>query len=192
LDCDFLAFSGHKIFGPTGIGVLYGKRELLESMPPYQGGGDMIKSVRFEKTIYNDLPYKFEAGTPNIAGSIGLGTAIKYIKSIGIKSISNYETMLLKYATEAVSDIKGLRIIGTAKEKSSILSYVLHGIHPHDVGTMLDMDGVAIRTGHHCTEPVMHRFDLPATSRASFAFYNKIEEIDVFVNSIKKTIKMFN
>lgn len=191
LDCDFLAFSGHKIYGPTGIGVLYGKKEILDKMPPYQGGGDMIKSVRFEKTLFNDLPYKFEAGTPNIVGAIGLGEALKYIERIGIESIADWESELLKYATEAVSDIQGLRIIGSAKEKASVLSFVLDNVHPHDVGTMLDMDGIAIRTGHHCTEPVMHRYSVPATSRASFAFYNTKNEIDILVEAINKVIKMF-
>jgi len=191
LDCDFFAFSGHKIYGPTGIGILYAKKEFLEKMPPYQGGGDMILSVSFEKTIYNHLPYKFEAGTPNIAGAIGLGTAIKYVENIGIGSIASYEQELLKYATDAVSEIKELKIIGTAKEKASVLSFVLDNIHPHDVGTFLDMDGVAIRTGHHCTEPVMKRYNVPATSRASFAFYNTKEEIDVFIKSAKNVVKMF-
>jgi cysteine desulfurase/selenocysteine lyase len=191
LDCDFFAFSGHKIYGPTGIGILYAKKEFLEKMPPYQGGGDMILSVSFEKTIYNHLPYKFEAGTPNIAGAIGLGTAIKYVENIGIGSIASYEQELLKYATDAVSEIKELKIIGTAKEKASVLSFVLDNIHPHDVGTFLDMDGVAIRTGHHCTEPVMKRYNVPATSRASFAFYNIKEEIDVFIKSAKNVVKMF-
>ncbi|MGA2296387.1 MAG: cysteine desulfurase [FCB group bacterium] len=191
LDCDFFAFSGHKIYGPTGIGILYAKKEFLEKMPPYQGGGDMILSVSFEKTIYNHLPYKFEAGTPNIAGAIGLGTAIKYVENIGIGSIASYEQELLKYATDAVSEIKELKIIGTAKEKASVLSFVLDNIHPHDVGTFLDMDGVAIRTGHHCTEPVMKRYNVPATSRASFAFYNTEEEIDVFIKSAKNVVKMF-
>ncbi len=191
LDCDFLAFSGHKMYGPTGIGILYGKKEFLEKMPPYQGGGDMIRSVTFEKTLFNDVPYKFEAGTPDIAGVIGLGEAIKYIRSIGIEAIKTHEAGILKYATEAVSDIEGLRIIGTAKEKSGILSFVFENIHPHDIGTFLDRDGVAIRTGHHCTEPVMRRYNVPATSRASFAFYNLKEEVDVFVKSLKKVVKMF-
>jgi cysteine desulfurase/selenocysteine lyase len=192
LDCDFLAFSGHKIYAPTGIGVLYGKQELLEKMPPYQGGGDMIRTVSFEKTTYNDLPYKFEAGTPNIAGSIGLGSAIRYLQTIGFDEISKHENELLKYATEKVQDIKGLRIIGTANNKSSVLSFVLDNAHPHDVGTLLDRDGIAIRTGQHCTEPVMKRLGIPATSRASFAFYNTKEEIDIFVDSIKKVINMFS
>lgn len=192
LDCDFFVFSGHKIYGPTGIGVLYGKKSLLEEMPPYQGGGDMIKSVTFERTIFNDLPYKFEAGTPNIIGSIGLGEAIKYIDSVGIDKISRYENDLLEYATEILSDIDGLRIIGTAGQKSSVISFVLENIHPHDVGTFLDMDGIAIRTGHHCTEPVMRRFGVPATSRASFSFYNSRSEVDQLAESIRKIIKIFN
>ncbi|OGU12647.1 MAG: cysteine sulfinate desulfinase [Ignavibacteria bacterium GWB2_35_12] len=192
LDCDFLAFSGHKIYGPTGIGILYGKKELLEKMPPYQGGGDMILSVTFEKTLFNTIPYKFEAGTPHIAGVLGLSEAIKYIQEIGIENIASYESEVLKYATEAISEIKEVKIIGTAKEKSSILSFVIDGIHPHDIGTFLDRDGVAIRTGHHCTEPIMRRFNVPATSRASFAFYNLKEEVDVFVKSLRNVIKLFS
>jgi len=191
LDCDFFAFSGHKIYGPTGIGVLYGKKAFLEKMPPYQGGGDMILSVSFEKTTFNTIPYKFEAGTPNIAGAIGLGAALDYISGIGLDTIANYEAELLKYATERLAEIKELKIIGTAKEKSSVISFILESIHPHDVGTFLDMDGVAIRTGHHCTEPVMHRFGIPATSRASLSFYNTKEEIDVLVASVQNVIKMF-
>lgn len=192
LDCDFFAYSGHKIYGPTGIGVLYGKKEWLNNMPPYQGGGDMIRSVTFEKTTFNDLPYKFEAGTPNIEGGIVLAEAIKYFSAIPIDEIQKYEKELLDYATEKVSQIKGLRIIGTAKEKASVLSFVLDEVHPHDVGTLLDRDGIAIRTGHHCTEPVMRRFQIPATSRASFAFYNTKEEIDKLADSIQKVIKMFS
>ena len=191
LDCDFLAFSGHKIYGPTGIGALYGKVELLEAMPPYQGGGDMISKVTFEETTYNELPYKFEAGTPNIAGAIGLGAAIEYVSKIGIENIKEYETSLLEYATKQVSEIPGLRIIGSAKEKTSVLSFVLENIHPHDIGTFLDFEGVAIRTGHHCTQPVMQRFKIPATSRASFAMYNTKEEIDVLVNGLRKIIEVF-
>ncbi len=191
LDCDFLAFSGHKIYGPTGIGVLYGKVNLLESMPPYQGGGDMISKVTFEKTTYNELPHKFEAGTPNIAGAIGLGEAIDYVSRVGIGNISLHEKELLDYATEAVKNVPGLKIIGTAKEKVSVLSFVLDDVHPHDIGTFLDFEGVAIRTGHHCTQPVMDRFKIPATSRASFAMYNTKEEIDVLVNGLNKIIKVF-
>ncbi len=192
LDCDFFAFSGHKIYGPTGIGVFYGKKKYLNEMPPYQGGGDMILSVSFEKTIYNELPYKFEAGTPNIAGAIGLGEAIRYVSELGIRNIAKYEKELLDYATEQVSAIPGVKIIGTADQKASVLSFVMEAAHPHDVGTMMDMDGVAIRSGHHCTEPVMRRFEVPATSRASFSFYNTKEEIDVLVKSIAKIIDMFS
>ena len=191
LDCDFLVFSGHKIYGPTGIGVLYGKVNLLESMPPYQGGGDMISKVTFEETTYNELPHKFEAGTPNIAGVIGLGEAIDYVSRIGIGNISLHEKELLDYATEAVQNVPGLKIIGTAKEKVSVLSFVLDNIHPHDIGTFLDFEGVAIRTGHHCTQPVMNHFKIPATSRASFAMYNTTEEIDILVNGLNKIIKVF-
>ncbi len=191
LDCDFFAFSGHKIYGPTGIGILYGKKELLESMPPYQGGGDMISKVTFEKTTYNELPYKFEAGTPNIADAIGLGKAIDYIKGIGIDEIAAYEKELLDYATEKLSEIDGLRIIGRAKDKCSVISFVFDDIHPHDIGTFLDFDGVAVRTGHHCTQPVMDRFNIPATTRASFAMYNTKEEVDVLANSLKKVLEVF-
>ena len=172
LDCDFYAFSGHKLFGPTGIGVLYGKRELLESMPPYQGGGEQIKSVTYEKTIYNDLPYKFEAGTPHIAGVVGLGAAIDYVNGIGLERAAAYEHELLEYGTEQLQAIEGLRLIGTARQKASVLSFLLDGIHPHDIGTVLDTQGIAIRTGHHCAQPLMQRFQIPATARASLAFYN--------------------
>jgi cysteine desulfurase/selenocysteine lyase len=191
LDCDFLAFSGHKLYGPTGIGILYGKVNLLDSMPPYQSGGDMISKVTFEETTYNELPHKFEAGTPNIAGAIGLGEAIDYISRVGIENISIHEMNLLEYATEEVSTIPGLKIIGTSKDKVSVLSFVLDDVHPHDIGTFLDFEGVAIRTGHHCTQPVMDRYNIPATSRASFAMYNNKEEIDVLVNGLKKIIKVF-
>jgi len=191
LDCDFLAFSGHKIYGPTGIGALYGKVDLLDKMPPYQGGGDMISKVTFEETTYNELPHKFEAGTPDIAGAIGLGAAIEYVSKIGIENIKDHETDLLNYATEEVSKIPGLRIIGSAKEKMSVLSFVLENIHPHDIGTFLDFEGVAIRTGHHCTQPVMQRYNIPATSRASFAMYNTKEEIDVLINGLRKIIEVF-
>lgn len=191
LDCDFYAFSGHKLFGPTGIGVLYGKADLLEKMPPYQGGGDMIRSVTFEKTIYNTLPYKFEAGTPHIAGVIGLGSAIDYLGRIGLEKIAAYERELLAYATDVLSVITGVRIIGTAKEKAGILSFVLNGVHPHDIGTILDCDGIAIRAGHHCAMPVMQRFGVPATARASFAFYNTKEEVDALVRAIHKVIEVF-
>jgi len=191
LDCDFYAFSGHKVFGPTGIGVLYGKASLLDAMPPYQGGGDMIASVTFEKTTYNTLPYKFEAGTPNIAGTIGFGAAIDYVNQIGIDRIARYEHELLDYGTDALSQIPGLRFIGTAKDKAGVLSFVLEGVHPHDVGTILDREGIAIRTGHHCAMPVMERFGIPATARASLAFYNTKEEIDALVAGIHKVKEVF-
>ncbi|WP_290660115.1 cysteine desulfurase [Ignavibacterium sp.] len=191
LDCDFLAFSGHKLYGPTGIGILYGKVNHLDSMPPYQGGGDMISKVTFEKTLYNELPYKFEAGTPNIAGAIGLGAAIDYVEKIGIENIARHENNLLEYATEKISELKGLRIIGTSKNKISVLSFVLENVHPHDVGTFLDFEGVAIRTGHHCTQPIMDRYGIPATSRASFGMYNTFDEIDVLVNGLKKILEVF-
>ena len=191
LDCDFYAFSGHKVFGPTGIGVLYGQARLLEGMPPYQGGGDMIKSVTFEKTVYNDLPYKFEAGTPHIGGVIGLGAAADYLEGVGLDRVAAYEHELLGYATEALSAIPAVRIIGTAKEKASVLSFVVDGVHAHDIGTVLDHEGIAIRAGHHCAMPVMQRFGVPATARASLAFYNTREEIDAFVRGIHKVIEMF-
>lgn len=191
LDCDFLAFSGHKIYGPTGIGILYGKVNLLDSMPPYMGGGDMISKVTFEETTYNELPHKFEAGTPDIAGAIGLGAAIQYVEKIGLTNIAQHENELLLYATEAVSDLKGIRIIGTAKEKIGVLSFHFNNVHPHDVGTFLDFEGVAIRTGHHCTQPLMDRFKIPATSRASFAMYNTKEEVDILVKGLKKILEVF-
>jgi cysteine desulfurase / selenocysteine lyase len=186
LDCDFYTFSGHKIYGPTGIGVLYGKTALLEAMPPYQGGGDMISSVTFEKTTYNKLPYKFEAGTPDIAGVIGLGAAIDYVTDVGMDAIAAHEQELLAYATEKLSAIPGVRIIGTAAEKAGVISFVLNDIHPHDVGTILDQEGIAIRTGHHCSQPVMDRFCIPATARASFAIYNTREDIDALVKGIER------
>jgi cysteine desulfurase/selenocysteine lyase len=191
LDCDFYAFSGHKVYGPTGIGVLYGKADVLDAMPPYQGGGDMIASVSFDKTTYNSLPYKFEAGTPNIAGTIGLGAAIDYVSEIGLDSIAAYEHELLQYGTDALSKVPGLRLIGTARKKAGVLSFVLEGIHPHDVGTILDREGVAIRTGHHCAMPLMERFGVPATARASLALYNTREEIDALVAGIHKVKEMF-
>ena len=191
LGCDFYAFSSHKLFGPTGIGVLYGKQALLEAMPPYQGGGDMIKMVTFDKTTYNELPHKFEAGTPNIAGVIGLGAAIDYVSEIGLDAIASYENELLEYATEAAMTIDGLRLIGTAKNKASILSFVMDKVHPHDLGTILDHDGIAIRTGHHCAMPVMDRFEIPATARASFAFYNTRHEIDILIEGIENAKKVF-
>jgi len=190
LDCDFFAFSGHKVFGPTGIGVLYGKKEFLEKMPPYQGGGDMIKNVTFEKTTYNDLPYKFEAGTPNVAGVIGMGAAIDYVNFVGMGNISAYEKELLKYATEKLTQIPELRIIGTAKRKASVISFLVGNIHPYDAGTILDQLGVAVRTGVHCTQPIIDRFKIPGTVRASFSFYNTKEEIDILEYGIKKVIKM--
>lgn len=191
LDCDFLAFSGHKLYGPTGIGILYGKVNYLDGMPPYQGGGDMISKVTFEETTYNELPHKFEAGTPDIAGAIGLGAAIEYVQNIGLENIAHYENQLLNYATNAVSDLQGLRIIGTAKEKISVLSFHLENVHPHDVGTFLDFEGIAIRTGHHCTQPLMRRFNIPATSRASFGLYNTKEEVDVLVRGLTKILEVF-
>ena len=191
LDADFYAFSGHKVLGPTGIGILYGKQALLEDMPPYQGGGDMIRTVTFEKTTYADLPYKFEAGTPNIAGGIGLGAALEYIGRIGIERIAAWEHELLRYGTEQLERIPGLRIIGTARRKAAVLSFVIDGIHPHDIGTVLDLDGIAVRTGHHCAQPVMDRFRVPATTRASLAFYNTIAEIDKLVQGIHKVKEVF-
>lgn len=191
LDCDFLAFSGHKIYGPTGIGALYGKVEHLDSMPPYMGGGDMISKVTFEKTTYNELPHKFEAGTPDIAGAIGLGAAIEYVNKAGIENIKEHERKLLEYATGQIAEVPGLKIIGNAKEKTSVLSFVLDNIHPHDIGTFLDFEGVAIRTGHHCTQPLMQRFKIPATSRASFAMYNTKEEVDILIHGLKKIIEVF-
>jgi len=191
LDVDFYVFSGHKVYGPTGIGVLYGKRALLEAMPPYQGGGDMIRSVTFEKTVYNDLPYKFEAGTPNIGGAIGLGVAIDYITRLGLDNIAAHEHDLLVYGTEALTAIPGIRLIGTAAEKAAVISFVMEGIHPHDIGTILDREGIAIRTGHHCAQPVMQCFKIPATARASFALYNTREEIDVLVKGIQKVKEVF-
>jgi cysteine desulfurase/selenocysteine lyase len=186
LDCDFYVFSGHKLFGPTGIGVLYGKFALLDVMPPYQGGGDMIRSVTFEKTTYNDLPYKFEAGTPHVEGAIGLGAAIDYLASVGLERIAAYEHELLTYATQTLEQIPGLRLIGTAREKAGILSFVMQGAHPHDIGTILDQEGIAIRTGHHCAQPVMDRFGVPATARASLAFYNTAEEIDALAAGLRQ------
>jgi cysteine desulfurase/selenocysteine lyase len=186
LDCDFYAFSGHKIFGPTGIGILYGKAKLLDAMPPYQGGGDMISNVTFEKTTYNDLPYKFEAGTPNIAGGIVLGTAIDYVSSIGLEKIAAYEAELLAYAQPRLAEIPGVRIIGTAKKKASVMSFITSGVHPHDLGVLLDLEGIAVRTGHHCCQPVMDRFHIPATARASLAGYNTREDVDRFIDAVKK------
>jgi cysteine desulfurase/selenocysteine lyase len=190
LDCDFYAFSAHKMFGPTGVGILYGKTHLLEAMPPYQSGGDMIRSVTFEKTTYNDLPHKFEAGTPNIGGAIGLGAAIDYVNQIDLNAVATFESDLLLHATEVLTRIPGLRIIGTAKEKASVVSFVIEGVHPHDIGTILDHEGIAIRTGHHCAQPVMIRFGIPATARASFAFYNTKEEVDALGRGLQKAIEV--
>ena len=186
LDCDFYALSSHKIYGPTGIGILYGKTKLLEAMPPYQGGGDMIASVTFEKTVYNRLPYKFEAGTPNIADTIGLGAAFDYLNNLGLEQIEQHEAEVLDYATESVEAISGVRVVGTAKEKAGVLSFVMDDIHPHDIGTILDTEGIAVRTGHHCAQPVMQRFGIPATARASFGLYNTREEVDTLVKGIRK------
>jgi cysteine desulfurase / selenocysteine lyase len=191
LDCDFYAFSGHKMFGPTGIGVLYGKRALLDAMPPYQGGGDMITSVTFEKSEYNVVPYKFEAGTPNITGAVGLGAAIDYLSHLEWSAVEAHEHDLLVYGTDRLSAMPGIRLIGTAARKASVLSFVMDGVHPHDIGTILDQEGVAIRTGHHCTQPVMQRMGVPATARASLAFYNTREEIDTLVAALGKVRDIF-
>lgn len=192
LDCDFYVFSGHKVFGPTGIGVLYGKTEYLDKMPPFQGGGDMIREVTFEKTTYEDLPQKFEAGTPNIVGGIALGAAIDYITSFNREEVAKHEAQLLDYATEKLSSIEGLRIIGTSEKKASVVSFVIDGIHPYDIGTIIDTSGIAIRTGHHCTMPLIKRFGLPATARASFSIYNKLEEVDKLYAALLKVKKMFS
>ena len=191
LDCDFFAFSGHKVFGPTGIGALYGKADLLNAMPPYQGGGDMIRSVSFARTEYNDLPWKFEAGTPNVAGAIGLGAALDYVSALGIDAIATHEHDLLAHATQEASRIPGLRIIGTAPRKASILSFVLDGVHPHDIGTILDRGGVAIRAGHHCAMPLMQRFGIAGTARASFALYNTRDDVDALLAGIDEVRRMF-
>jgi cysteine desulfurase/selenocysteine lyase len=191
LDCDFFTFSGHKIFGPTGIGVLYAKASLLEAMPPYQGGGDMISSVTFERTLYNVLPYKFEAGTPNIAGAIGLAAALEYVEAIGRDHVHAHERGLLAYGTDALSQIAGLRLTGTAAQKAGILAFVLEGVHPHDIGTILDREGIAIRTGHHCCQPLMDRLGVPATARASLALYNTREEIDALATALDKVREVF-
>jgi cysteine desulfurase / selenocysteine lyase len=191
LDCDFYAFSGHKVYGPTGIGVLYGKAALLDAMPPYQGGGDMISSVTFEKTLYNKLPYKFEAGTPNVSGAVGLGAALEYVNQIGIDRIAAHENELLAYATAAFANLTDVRVIGTAREKASVISFTMSGVHPHDIGTILDREGIAVRTGHHCAQPLMHRFGIDATARASFAMYNTKEEVDRLVEGIEKVRGVF-
>jgi cysteine desulfurase / selenocysteine lyase len=192
LDCDFYVFSGHKICGPTGTGVLYGKEEWLRKLPPYQGGGEMIATVSFEKTTYADLPHKFEAGTPNIAGGIVLGTAIDYLNEVGFDAIATYEHELLHYATSKLLEIEGLRIFGTAKEKTSVISFNIEGIHPYDIGTIIDKLGIAVRTGHHCAQPIMDYYNIPGTIRASFAFYNSKEEIDIFVEAVKKAKTMLS
>ncbi len=191
LGCDFYVFSSHKLYGPTGIGILYGKTELLNAMPPYQGGGDMIRSVTFEKTTYNTLPYKFEAGTPDIAGVVGLAAAIDYVNDVSIDNIAAYEAELLAYATRSLQKVDGLRILGTAKHKAAVISFVLDQIHPHDVGTILDRQGIAVRTGHHCAQPLMERFGVPATTRASFAFYNTREEVDALVAALARVKEVF-
>ena len=191
LGCDFYAFSGHKVYGPTGIGVLYGKEEILAEMTPYQGGGDMISSVTFEKTTYNVVPYKFEAGTPDIAGAIGLGAALEYVSKLGMDRIAAHECDLLTYATEQVVALPGVRLIGTARERAGVLSFVMEGVHPHDLGTILDREGIAIRTGHHCAQPVMDRFGIAATARASFAVYNTRQDVNALVEGIRKAIEVF-
>ncbi|MBP99069.1 MAG: cysteine desulfurase CsdA [Acidobacteria bacterium] len=191
IGCDFYVVTGHKLYGPTGIGALYGRRHLLDAMPPYQGGGDMISSVTFERTTYNEVPHKFEAGTPHIAGAIGLGAAVDFISGVGFGAIAAHERRLLDHATAALSAVPGLRLIGTARQKASILSFVLDGVHAHDIGTIVDTEGVAIRTGHHCTQPVMDRFGVPATARASLAMYNTTEEIDRLVAALTKVREIF-
>lgn len=190
LDCDFYAFSGHKVFGPTGAGVLYGKEAILNEMPPYQGGGDMIAKVTFEKTTYNELPFKFEAGTPHIIGGIATGTALQYLSGLDQAAIHQHEAELLNFAQEKLLEIDGLRIIGTAKEKTSVVSFFIDGLHPFDIGTLLDKQGIAVRTGHHCTQPLMDRFEIPGTVRASFAFYNTKEEIETFINALNRSVGM--
>lgn len=190
LDCDFYAFSGHKVFGPTGIGVLYGKKEILEVIPPYQGGGDMIAKVTFEETTYNDLPFKFEAGTPHIAGAICLGEAFKYLEQFDMNELAKYEQDLQRYAQSELLKFEGMQIIGDAKDKTSVVSFIVDGVHPFDLGTLLDKQGIAVRTGHHCTQPVMDRFGIPGTVRASFAFYNTKEEIDTFIHAVDRSLSM--
>jgi len=191
LDCDFYAFSGHKLCGPTGIGIIYGRAALLENMQPFKGGGDMILSVTFEKTTYNTIPHKFEAGTPPIAAAIGLGAAVDYLSEIGMDAIAAHELALLKYATEQINAMPGVRIIGTAEHKAAVLSFAVDGVHPHDIGTLLNQEGVAVRTGHHCAQPVMQRLHVPATSRASFAFYNSMDEVDALIAGIRTVQKIF-
>jgi len=191
LDCDFYVFSGHKVFGPTGIGVLYGRETLLEAMPPYQGGGDMIATVSIQRSTYAPLPAKFEAGTPMIAQVAGLGAALKYVDTVGLENVGAWERELLAYATDCILEIEGLRIIGTAQHKASVLGFVMNGVHPHDIGTILDNEGIAIRAGHHCAQPVMERFGVPATARASFAFYNTLDEVDALIAGLRTVKKMF-
>jgi cysteine desulfurase/selenocysteine lyase len=190
LDCDFMVFSGHKLFAPTGVGVLYGKESVLNNLPPYQGGGDMIKTVTFEKTTYNELPHKFEAGTPNIAGGIGLGSAVKWLSELDLTEVQKYEDDLLAYATEQIKNIEGVRLYGTAANKSSVLSFLIDGLHPYDVGTLLNQQGVAVRTGHHCTQPIMDFYKIPGTIRASFSLYNTKADVDAFINALKKAVNM--
>jgi cysteine desulfurase / selenocysteine lyase len=191
LDADFYAFSGHKLYGPTGIGVLYGKRELLQAMPPYQGGGEMIRSVTFEKTTFADPPARFEAGTPNIGGAIGLAAALDYVAGLGLQAIAAHEAELTDYGLRALRELPGVRLIGTARERASVLSFVMQGVHPHDIGTILDLEGVAVRTGHHCAQPVMARFGVPATARASVALYNTVDELDALVRALAKVREVF-
>ena len=191
IGCDFYAFSGHKVYGPSGVGALYGRAALLEAMPPWQGGGDMISSVTFEKSTWNEIPHKFEAGTPNVAGTIALGVALDWLSSLGIEAVHAHEDEMLRYGTERLSAIPGLRIVGTAPHKASVLSFVLDGIHPHDVGTVLDHEGVAVRTGHHCAQPVMDRYGIPATARASLACFNDRADLDALVRGIGKVQEMF-
>lgn len=190
LNCDFYVFSGHKVFGPTGTGIVYGKKEIMEVLPPYQGGGDMIEKVTFEKTTYNVLPFRFEAGTPNIAGGIGLAAAFEYLNTLPMEEIVHYEKELQEYAQNELSQIEGLRIIGEASKKTSVVSFVVDGTHPFDIGTLLDKQGIAVRTGHHCTQPLMNIFEIPGTVRASFAFYNTKEEVDTLVNAVKRSVQM--
>jgi cysteine desulfurase/selenocysteine lyase len=191
LDCDFYVFSGHKLCGPTGIGILFGKAAVLESMQPFKGGGDMIRTVTFEKTTYNTIPHKFEAGTPPIAAAIGLGAAVDYLSAIGMDLIAAHELDLLNYATEQMNQLPGVHILGTASHKAAVLSFIVDDVHPHDIGTLLNLEGVAVRTGHHCAQPVMQRFKVPATSRASFAFYNTMAEVDALIDGIRTVQKVF-
>lgn len=191
IDCDFMAFSSHKVYGPTGVGVLYGKEKWLDALPPYQGGGEMIASVSFEKTTFNHLPFKFEAGTPDFVGTAALATALRYVSTVGLENIDAYEHKLLQYATESLREVSGLRIIGNAADKSSVISFLVNGVHPYDMGTLLDKMGIAVRTGHHCAEPLMHALGVEGTVRASFAFYNSMEEVDILVNGIQRIVKMF-